>query len=394
MSNQPLRILVLANVPPDPNSGAAGTVYHTNVALRELGHAVHEIWEEQLAPRRIQHGNLHSLLEQPRSYRREVLKAVRQQDFDVVMMSQPQAYLASKALKKAKFPGVVLNRSHGVELRADAALSEWHRRLNVRESRMPMLTEVLRRMLDRQWKLIPGYCDGIVVPSEDDRACLIKEVAASPAQVRTIHHGVLDEYRTSSNSQANDTPARYRRLLYVGQNSFIKGPMILIDILNDVLVADHHLTMTWVTSKSAHVGIRDALNPKVHGQVKLLDWMPQEQLLEIYDRHGVFIFPSFMEGAGKAALEAMSRGLCVVSSNTGGMRDYINHGQNGWLCEVGNVSEFVSSIRVIVSGAESMSAVSEAARCYAESKTWLRCAEGIAEFAVELNARKFNASAV
>ena len=77
-----MRILTVANVPPDPNSGAAGTVYHTNEALRELGHKVDAIWHDRLGPRRLRHGNLHSLLEQPRAYRREILKAVAANEFD------------------------------------------------------------------------------------------------------------------------------------------------------------------------------------------------------------------------------------------------------------------------------------------------------------------------
>ena len=43
-----MKILVGADVPPDPNSGAAGTVYQTNAALRELGHDVDEIWANDI----------------------------------------------------------------------------------------------------------------------------------------------------------------------------------------------------------------------------------------------------------------------------------------------------------------------------------------------------------
>ena len=39
-----VRILVGADVRPDPNPGAAGTVYATNNALRELGYEIEETW--------------------------------------------------------------------------------------------------------------------------------------------------------------------------------------------------------------------------------------------------------------------------------------------------------------------------------------------------------------
>ena len=39
-----LRILTLANVSDDPNSGAGGTVVRTNESLRELGHDVVDLY--------------------------------------------------------------------------------------------------------------------------------------------------------------------------------------------------------------------------------------------------------------------------------------------------------------------------------------------------------------
>ena len=42
----PLRILVGADVSPDPNAGASGTVWQMNEALRRRGNQVDEIWAE------------------------------------------------------------------------------------------------------------------------------------------------------------------------------------------------------------------------------------------------------------------------------------------------------------------------------------------------------------
>ena len=100
--HSPLRILTVADFPPNPDSGAAGTVFATNVALRGLGHEVDEIWSDQLGPRKIAHGNLHSLVEQPQACRREVIKATANKKYDVIMISQPQGYLAAKAMRKDK----------------------------------------------------------------------------------------------------------------------------------------------------------------------------------------------------------------------------------------------------------------------------------------------------
>ena len=38
------------------------------------------------------------------------------------------------------------------------------------------------------------------------------------------------------------------------------------------------------------------LPPPVRGRVTFLAWMPREQLMKVYDRHGIFLFPSRFEG--------------------------------------------------------------------------------------------------
>jgi hypothetical protein len=162
MSKRPLRILSVADVHPDPNSGAAGTVYHTNAALRELGNHVDELWSDDLGPRRIRHGNLHSLLEQPLAYRRRIIRAVAAKDYDAILSQQPQSYLAARHLQKQHFAGAFITVSQGVENRLTPILLDWHRRLSVPRNRFPnsLFAPILQTLLARQWPLAAAYSDG------------------------------------------------------------------------------------------------------------------------------------------------------------------------------------------------------------------------------------------
>ena len=110
----PLQILIGADVPPDPDSGAAGTVWHTSHALRGLGHHVDAFWAGDM-PRRIRHGNLHYLLELPRRYETAVRTRSARRTHDVIQLSQPHAWRAARDHRRAKRPGIFVNRSHGVE---------------------------------------------------------------------------------------------------------------------------------------------------------------------------------------------------------------------------------------------------------------------------------------
>ena len=378
-----MKILTVANVPPDPNSGAAGTVFHTNVALREMGHDVDAVWSDRLGPRRIGHGNLHSLLEQPRAYRREVLKAIAAEKYDAVMISQPQGYLAARALKQSGFGGAVVNRSHGLELRVDAVLPEWHRKLNVPESRNSWVSAILKPLLTRQWTQAVRWFDGIVVPSFDDRDFLRQSYGLPEGKVVTIHHGVPDSFLNTP--VADMTAERRQRILYVGQYSFIKGPDILAAILNRILPANPQLEMTWVTAESAHPEIRFRLDSSILDRVKLLNWVPQEKLLPLYDDHGVFVFPSFFEGAGKACAEALSRGLYVVATNTGGMKDHLAAVGAAGLCPAGGVDAFAQAILRWTSGKLNTDMTKYVE--YIRSKTWTACAQQLVKYFENCSAR-------
>lgn len=52
----------------------------------------------------------------------------------------------------------------------------------------------------------------------------------------------------------------------------------------------------------------------------------------------LFLLPSSSEAFSLAALEAMSHGVPVVATNIGGMPEMIQHGENGFLADVGDVA--------------------------------------------------------
>lgn len=376
--DRPLRLLVAADLPCDPSSGSAGTVYYTSQALRALGHHVDEIWGSDLGRRRITHGNLHALIEQPLTLRREVLKRMPGGNYDVVQISHPPAWLAARAIRRSGDRAIVVNRSHGVELRVDAVLDPWYTRLGVARSRSAWVTRQLASMLAWQWTGIRSHCDGMIVGCELDRQYLCEKVDFDPARVAAIAHGVEPQYLLDD--LADRSSVSGQRILHVGQDAFYKGATLLPPIVSRVLAAAPEATFTWVCPSAHHKSILQSFDAAIRPRVHLRDWMPIAQLRAVYDQHDIFLFPSLFEGFGKAPLEAMARGLCVVTSDEGGMRDCIRDGMDGWICPPGDVEAFAQRTLHMCQSRGEMQAMGVRARARAVIYSWKRCASLAVEF--------------
>lgn len=387
LSDRPLRILVGADVPPDPNAGASGTVWQMNAALRRRGHQVDEIWADDLG-RRIQHGNLHYLLELPRAYCREVQKNCRRHSYDVIELNQPHAYRAAREHNRRRRPGVFVNRSHGHETRSEEDLEHWRRQLGVSSSRglRGLASSLIRRLLERQWKTITRSADGFVVSCTQDATFLKQRYGVPDERIGCITQGVPQIFLEQP--LAPMTAERLQKVLYVGQLAFFKAPHVVAESANLILSGNERLTMTWVCAAAHHGKARSMLQPDVRGRVHLVDWMDQTQLQQLLDTHGTFLFPSYFEGFGKAPLEAMARGLCVTATEVGGMRDYIQDGVSGRLVPPGRADLVAEAAMQVMNNPELGQRMSTAARATAEQHNWDSCAADAEAFYHRLLHRK------
>jgi glycosyltransferase involved in cell wall biosynthesis len=385
--SKPLKILIGADVPPDPNAGASGTVWQMAEALKRRGHLVDNIWADDLG-RKINHGNLHYWLELPRTYRREVNKKLTLNQYDIIELNQPHAYLVAQDHRKHKRKGVFLNRSHGHEVRSEECLDHWRKELSIKTKTglSRILSQFLKHRLDNQWVDIAKNADGFIVSCSDDRDFLISRYNIAQQNIGMITQGVPDSHLNQPAELMN--PTRLKKLIYVGQKAFFKAPHLVSAIANSILAQHPDTTLTWVCSQNSHQEVASYFSTTLLQRVNLQPWVSQSALVNILDEHGIFLFPSYFEGFGKAPLEAMARGLCVVASDVGGMRDFIQSGCNGHLVKSGDLAGFVNNIQQLFSNPESASLISLHARKTAEQHTWDRCAADIENFYQQMLAQK------
>ena len=80
----------------------------------------------------------------------------------------------------------------------------------------------------------------------------------------------------------------------------------------------------------------------LQGQVKLLGY--RNDIPEILTAGDIFIMPSYHETLCMSLLEAGQKGMALIASDVGGMREIVENGNNGYLVEPGDVDGFIRKI--------------------------------------------------
>jgi len=377
-----MRFLVVYNGPESPDGGSSGTVWQTNRALEKLGHEVSCIYQHDLK-RSLPHHNLHYALELPRRMLEAVQSRLSEPEFDVVLISQPYGYLVGKWLRARRSRTLYLHRSHGHELVVSNQLASWKDALGAKRNfGRRVASRVLAIRLHQQARLALKYADGTIVPSTFDRDFLIEHEGADAHTVRAIFHASVPAY-LDSNPQTY-TEERHKKVLYVGNFTRVKGGDTLWDTGTKLLRKYTDLTLTIVTDPSDQSKAKAGFGTDVIDRVTVQNWVSQNELMSIYDRHGLQIIPSRYEGASKAHYEGMSRGLCLICSSVGAMRDTITNGEDGFLVSADDSDGFVEATSRVVEDFDLAGSMSSKARTRSLDFRWELTANGIVEFASEL----------
>lgn len=123
-----------------------------------------------------------------------------------------------------------------------------------------------------------------------------------------------DWFRTASKSKT----LGQTHLVYVGDNTPNKRFSILLDILRG-LPKSFCLTYIGITHDDVEIPYDLRSRVTVLGKIET-----QEELIEILDKHDIFMLPSKHETFGMAAAEAMARRLPVIIQKGEGLSGFLN----------------------------------------------------------------------
>ncbi|MGZ3772157.1 MAG: glycosyltransferase family 4 protein [Pseudobdellovibrionaceae bacterium] len=113
-------------------------------------------------------------------------------------------------------------------------------------------------------------------------------------------------------------------------------------------------------------------NSAAKEHIVYLNYVPQENLAELYQRAQVFFFPSWYEGFGIPVLEAMSLNTPVVTSSGGVLEEIC--GKAALLADPGNAEEMAEALKKVLLDKELRASLQKLGFERSQQFTWEKCA--------------------
>ncbi|MGD0397150.1 MAG: glycosyltransferase family 4 protein [Nitrososphaerales archaeon] len=122
---------------------------------------------------------------------------------------------------------------------------------------------------------------------------------------------------------------------------------------------------------SYEMHLRDLLaESELSGKARILNGLDHASLMQKISESDLALFPSLWESTSIAAIECLSRGVPVVAFNTGGLRDIVEDGYNGFLVPPKDVSGMASCAAKLLMSGELYAQMSRNARVSSEKFQW------------------------
>ena len=177
-------------------------------------------------------------------------------------------------------------------------------------------------------------------------------------------------------------------LVFVGNLSPVKGLHRLLESVSRL--PPHTWRLTVAGSLSAdHQHARRILGEVARrglaSQVRFLGVVDGEDLRRVYTAGQVFVMPFAHEGFGIAALEAMAFGLPVIGSSSGGVCEFVRHGENGFLVTAGDHPAVRRHLELLYQDRNRLAAMGQAAwQTFSAHPTWAESMVRACEFLEKL----------
>ena len=181
---------------------------------------------------------------------------------------------------------------------------------------------------------------------------------------------VIDKNRYLTDEVGRDREIRSREgkvnIIMVAEFSPRKQILEFLEVIKRLTMSRHGIRVKLIGNATKHY-TRDYLDRVVgyideNGLRRYVDVdvnLSHEEVLKEYVKNDIFVLSSKRESAGFALLEAMSSGLAVVCTSSTGLKEYIVHGESGFVFHSNRFDELYTYLKKLLEDPEMVKAFGE-----------------------------------
>jgi glycosyltransferase involved in cell wall biosynthesis len=364
-----MRILMISGVPGKAEAGAAGIVYNLTKELRDLGHTVKPMFFEDLLPRQSWPPRFRTI-----EFARKIDSYVKEEHshYDIINVHAPYGfwYGARRRLQGAEAGPPYVMTMHGLEERRNYAMG--------REAEKGR-TDYFRWM-NRVWQHVyhmPTYrwsfktADQCIVTNRESLVFLQLRYNLPADRVWFVPNGVGSEFFCGRTISATATP----KLLFVGTWIDHKGIYYLAEAFEKVIANIPGARLTIAGCIEPEETVRGYFAPAFQDAIDVRPFISRAEMPKLYAQHDIFVLPSLVEGMPLVLLEAMASGIAVVTTESNGMTDLVEDGQDGLFAVPGDAVSLSVAILKLCQELALRERLGQAAQVKMKRYTWKRMAQ-------------------
>lgn len=156
-----------------------------------------------------------------------------------------------------------------------------------------------------------------------------------------------DKVRYNRKKIRNDFGVSEKEIVVMstGRITVEKGYAVLTEVMKHYK-GDSTIVFIIVGDGDYKKNMNEALAEQItEGQVKLLGY--RNDVSKILTAGDIFVMPSYHETLCMSLLEAGQKGMALIASDVGGMREIVDDGKNGYLVKAGDVDAFIQRIDML-----------------------------------------------
>ena len=242
-------------------------------------------------------------------------------------------------------------------------------------------TPFMRNYLIWSTRFAVKHAAKIVTVSEATKQDIVRVYKVEPSKLVTVHLGVDPMYHPMPYDQVQPTLDKYglshkKYILFVGTMQPRKNHVRLIEAYEQLKEENH------IEEKLVLVGgkgwlwepiIKQIESSSVKDSIKVVDYVPLEDLPALYNGATLLTLPALYEGFGLPPLEAMACGTPVVVSNISSLPEVV--GDAGVLVDPDRSHSIAQGLLKVLMDSELRKTMSEKGLEQARRFTWRACAE-------------------